>query len=72
MVSAGAVRDAHRDPHVHVALFSQIAAIPAGSRLQVTFASSTAGTEADPVYSATPPTGSPALTSQRASSASRR
>jgi hypothetical protein len=43
-------------------LLSQIALIPADSQLQVTFASSTAGTPADPVYLQTPPAGSPMLT----------
>ena len=45
-----------------IPLFSQITAIPAGSRLEVTFGSSTAGTPAGPLYLAFPPTGSPTLT----------
>jgi hypothetical protein len=61
-VSAGAVATRPGTRTYTFPLFSQIALIPADSQLQVTFASSTAGTEADPVYLQTPPTGTPLLT----------
>ncbi len=61
-VSAGAVATRPGTRTYTFPLFAQIALIPADSQLQVTFASSTAGTEADSVYLQTPPTGTPLLT----------
>jgi hypothetical protein len=61
-VSAGAIPTTSGTRTYTIPLLSQITAIPAGSRLAVTFGSSTAGTPADPLYLAFPPTGSPTLT----------
>jgi predicted acyl esterase len=61
-VSTGAVPTRPGTRTYTFPLLSQIALIPADSQLQVTFASSTAGTPADPVYLQTPPAGSPMLT----------
>jgi pimeloyl-ACP methyl ester carboxylesterase len=62
VVSAGAIATRPGTRTYSIPLFSQITAIPADSRLQVTFGSSTAGTPADPLYLDFPPVGSPTLT----------
>lgn len=62
VVSAGAIPTKPGARTYSIPLFSQITAIPAGSRLQVTFGSSTTGTDAGPLYLDFPPTGSPTLT----------
>ena len=62
VVSAGAIPTRPGTRTYTIPLFSQITAIPVGSRLEVTFGSSTAGTAAGPLYLAFPPTGSPTLT----------
>jgi hypothetical protein len=62
VVSAGAIPTKPGTRTYTIPLFSQITAIPVGSRLEVTFGSSTAGTPAGPLYLAFPPTGSPTLT----------
>jgi pimeloyl-ACP methyl ester carboxylesterase len=62
VVSAGAIPTTSGTRTYTIPLLSQITTIPAGSRLAVTFGSSTAGTSADPLYLAFPPTGSPTLT----------
>ena len=62
VVSAGAIPTRPGARTYTIPLFAQITAIPAGSRLEVTFGSSTAGTPVAPLYLASPPNGSPTLT----------
>jgi pimeloyl-ACP methyl ester carboxylesterase len=62
VVSAGAIPTRPGARTYTIPLFAQITAIPAGSRLEVMFGSSTAGTPAGPLYLASPPNGSPTLT----------
>jgi pimeloyl-ACP methyl ester carboxylesterase len=62
VVSAGAIATRPGTRTYSIPLFSQITALPAGSRLQVTFGSSTTGTAAGLLYLDFPPVGTPALT----------
>jgi pimeloyl-ACP methyl ester carboxylesterase len=62
VVSAGAIATRPGTRTYSIPLFSQITAIPAGSQLQVTFGSSTAGTGAGLLYLDFPPNGAPRLT----------
>jgi pimeloyl-ACP methyl ester carboxylesterase len=62
VVSAGAIPTRPGTRTYSIPLFSQITAIPAGSLLQVTFGSSTAGTAAGLLYLDFPPIGTPSLT----------
>ena len=62
VVSAGAIATKLGAHTYSIPLLSQITAIPAGSRLQVTFGSSTTGTAAGPLYLDFPTIGTPSLT----------
>jgi pimeloyl-ACP methyl ester carboxylesterase len=62
VVSAGAIPTRPGTRTYTIPLFSQITAIPAGSRLQLTFGSSTSGTAAGLLYLDFPPIGTPTLT----------
>jgi predicted acyl esterase len=62
VVSAGATATRPGSRTYTFPLLSQITAIPAGSRLQVTFGSSTAGTAAGTLYLDSSPAGTPSLT----------
>ena len=62
VVSAGGIATRPGTRTYTIPLVSQITAIPADSRLQVTFGSSSSGTLAGLLYLDFPPTGSPALT----------
>jgi pimeloyl-ACP methyl ester carboxylesterase len=62
VVSAGAIATKLGAHTYSIPLLSQITAIPAGSRLQVTFGSSTTGTAAGLLYLDFPTVGTPSLT----------
>jgi hypothetical protein len=62
VVSAGAIPTRPGTRTYSIPLFAQVVAIPADSRLQVTFGSSTGGTAAGSLYLDAPPVGTPALT----------
>ena len=62
VVSAGAIPTRPGTRTYSIPLLSQITLIPADAQLQVTFASSTAGLTADPLYLDFAPVGSPTLT----------
>jgi hypothetical protein len=62
VVSAGAVATRPGTRTYSIQLISQITLIPAGSQLQVTFGSSTSGTDAGSLYLDFPAVGAPALT----------
>jgi pimeloyl-ACP methyl ester carboxylesterase len=62
VVSAGAIATRAGSRTYSIPLISQITSIPAGSRLEVTFGSSTAGTAAGLLYLDFAPEGSPTLT----------
>ncbi|HZT45035.1 MAG TPA: alpha/beta fold hydrolase [Gaiellaceae bacterium] len=61
-VSAGAVATRPGTRTYSIPLFAQVTAIPAGSRLQVTFGSSATGMATGPLYLDLPPVGAPRLT----------
>jgi pimeloyl-ACP methyl ester carboxylesterase len=62
VVSAGAIATRPGTRTYSIPLLAQVTAIPVGSRLQVTFGSSTAGTAAGLLYLEFPPAGTPTLT----------
>ncbi len=62
VVSAGATPTRPGSRTYSIPLLPQVTAIPADSRLQVTFGSSTAGTAAAGLYLDSPPAGTPTLT----------
>jgi hypothetical protein len=62
VVSAGAIATRAGSRTYSIPLISQITSIPAGSRFEVTFAGSTAGTAAGLLYLDFAPEGSPTLT----------
>ncbi len=62
LVSAGAVATRPGTRTYSIPLFPQVTAIPADSRLQVTFGSSATGTAAGSLYLDLPPVGTPRLT----------
>jgi len=67
VVSAGGVPTLPGTRRYAIRLISQVTAIPTGSRLAVTFGSSTSGTAGGPLYLELPAAGSPRLTIRGAS-----